>query len=177
MNQRIRKAAVLGAGVMGSAIAAHLANAGIPSFLLDIVPSELTEAEKKKGLTPESLEFRTRFAVLGKKKIQETPPAPLYLKEDAELITVGNFEDHLSWISQADWVIEVVVENLNAKRELFKKMVPFLKEGAVVSSNTSGISIQKMCEGFPRDFGERFLGTTFFNPTRYIKLLEIIPAT
>ncbi|MDO9350866.1 MAG: 3-hydroxyacyl-CoA dehydrogenase NAD-binding domain-containing protein, partial [Deltaproteobacteria bacterium] len=78
MNQRIRKAAVLGAGVMGSAIAAHLANAGIPSFLLDIVPSELTEAEKKKGLTPESLEFKNRFAILGKKKIQETTPAPLY---------------------------------------------------------------------------------------------------
>lgn len=177
MNQRIRKAAVLGAGVMGSAIAAHLANAGIPSFLLDIVPSELTEAEKKKGLTPESLEFKNRFAILGKKKIQETTPAPLYLKEDAELITVGNFEDHLSWISEVDWVVEVVVENLNAKRELFKKMGPFLKEGAVVSSNTSGISIQKMCEGFPRDFEERFLGTHFFNPPRYMKLLEIIPST
>jgi len=176
MNQRIRKAAVLGAGVMGSAIAAHLANAGIPSFLLDIVPSELTEAEKKKGLTRESLEFRNRFALLGKKNIQEARPAPLYLKEDAELITVGNFEDHLSWVSQADWVVEVVLENLNVKKELFKKLLPFLKEGAVVSSNTSGISIQKMCEGFPGSFEERFLGTHFFNPPRYMKLLEIIPA-
>lgn len=176
MRQRVRKAAVLGAGVMGSAIAAHLANAGIPSFLLDIVPSELTEAEKKKGLTPASPEFRNRFAIMGKKNIQEARPAPLYLKEDADLITIGNFEDHLSWISQADWVVEVVLENLNVKRELFKKLLPFLKEGAVVSSNTSGISIQKMCEGLPGGFEDRFLGTHFFNPPRYMSLLEIIPA-
>ncbi|MCX8116617.1 MAG: 3-hydroxyacyl-CoA dehydrogenase/enoyl-CoA hydratase family protein [Desulfobacterota bacterium] len=176
MRQRIRKAAVLGAGVMGSAIAAHLANVGIPSFLLDIVPSELSEAEKKKGLTTESPEFRNRFSIQGKKNIQEIKPAPLYLKEDAELITVGNFEDHLSWISEADWVIEAIVENLNLKRELFRKALPFLKERTVISSNTSGISIQKMCEGFPSDFEERFLGTHFFNPPRYMKLLEIIPA-
>src|SRR4030043_974613 len=176
MNWKIRKAAVLGAGVMGSTIAAHLANVGIPSFLLDIVPSGLTDAEKKKGLTPESLEFRNRFAIQGKKNIQEARPAPLYLKEEAELITVGNFEDHLSWISEADWVIEVVLENLNVKKELFKKLIPFLKEGAVVSSNTSGISIQKMCEGFPGGLEDRFLGTHFFNPPRYMKLLEIIPA-
>jgi len=175
MRQKIRKAAVLGAGVMGSAIAAHLANVGIPSFLLDIVPPELTEAEKKKGLTFQSPEVRNRFAVMGKKKVQESRPASLYLKDDAELLTVGNFEDHLSWVSEADWIIEVVVEDLNLKRELFKKLVPFLKEGTVISSNTSGISIQKMCEGFSRDFQERFLGTHFFNPPRYMKLLEIIP--
>jgi 3-hydroxyacyl-CoA dehydrogenase len=175
MKQKIRKAAVLGAGVMGSAIAAHLANVGIPSFLLDIVPPEMTEAEKKKGLTPESPEVRNRFAVLGKKRIQESKPASLYLKEDAELISVGNFEDHLSWVAQADWIIEAVIEDLDTKRALFKKLVPFLKEGTVISSNTSGISIQKMCEGFSRDFEERFLGTHFFNPPRYMKLLEVIP--
>ena len=179
MKQKIGKAAVLGAGVMGSAIAAHLANVGISSFLLDIVPPEMTEAEKKKGLTPESPEVRNRFAVLGKKRIQESKPASLYVKEDAELISVGNFEDHLSWVAQADWIIEAVIEDLNTKRALFKKLVPFLKEGTVISSNTSGISIQKMCEGFSRDFEERFLGTHFFNPPRYMKLLEIIavPAT
>jgi 3-hydroxyacyl-CoA dehydrogenase len=176
MNQKIKKAAVLGAGVMGSAIAAHLANVGIPSFLLDIVPPEMTEAEKKKGLTFESPEVRNRFAVLGKKRVQESKPASLYLKDDAELLTIGNFEDHLSWVSQADWIIEAVIEDLNLKRELFKKLLPFLKEGTVVSSNTSGISIQKMAEGFSRDFEERFLGTHFFNPPRYMKLLEIIPA-
>ena len=175
MNQKIKKAAVLGAGAMGSTIAAHLANVGIPSFLLDIVPPELTEAEKKKGLTFQSPEVRNRFAVQGKSRIQETRPASLYLKDDAELLTVGNFEDHLSWISEADWVIEVVIEDLNLKRELFKKLIPFIREGTVVSSNTSGISIQKMCEGFSRDFAERFLGTHFFNPPRYMKLLEIIP--
>jgi 3-hydroxyacyl-CoA dehydrogenase len=175
MNGKIKKAAVLGAGVMGSAIAAHLANVGIPSFLLDIVPPELTEAEKKKGLTFQSPAVRDRFAILGKNRIQESKPASLYLKEDAELITVGNFEDHLSWVSEADWIIEAVIEDLNLKRELFKKLVPFLKEGTMVSSNTSGISIQKMCEGFSTDFAERFLGTHFFNPPRYMKLLEIIP--
>src|SRR4030042_4536871 len=175
MKQKIKKAAVLGAGVMGSAIAAHLANLGIPSFLLDIVPPEMMEAEKKKGLTFESPEVRNRFATLGKKRVQESKPASLYLKDDAELITIGNFEDHLSWVSQADWIIEAVIEDLNLKRELFKKLAPFLKEGTVISSNTSGISIQKMCEGFSRDFEERFLGTHFFNPPRYMKLLEIIP--
>jgi 3-hydroxyacyl-CoA dehydrogenase len=175
MNQKIKNVAVLGAGVMGSAIAAHLANVGIPSFLLDIVPTEMTEAEKKKGLTLESPEVRNRFATLGKKRVQESSPASLYLKEDSELITIGNFEDHLSWVSQADWVIEAIIEDLNAKRDLFKKLLPFLKEGTVISSNTSGISIQKMCEGFSMDFEERFLGTHFFNPPRYMKLLEIIP--
>ncbi len=149
---------------MGSAIAAHLANVGIDSYLLDIVPPEMAETEKKKGLTFGSPEVRNRFATLGKKRVQESKPASLYLKDDAELISIGNFEDHLSWVSQADWIIEAVIEDLNLKRELFKKMVPFLKEGTVVSSNTSGISIQKMCEGFSSDFAERFLGTHFFNP-------------
>src|SRR4030065_1545162 len=176
MKKKIKKAAVLGGGVMGSAIAAHLANVGIPSFLLDIVPPEMTEAEKKKGLTFQSPGVRNRFATLAKKRVQESKPASLYLKDDAELLTIGNFEDHLSWVSQADWIIEAVIEDLNLKRELFKKLFPFLKEGTVVSSNTSGISIQKMVEGFPRDFEERFLGTHFFNPPRYMKLLEIIPA-
>jgi len=176
MNQKIKKVAVLGAGAMGSAIAAHLANVGITSFLLDIVPPELIEAEKKKGLTFQSPEVRNRFAIMGKKRVQESSPASLYWKEDANLITIGNFEDHLSWVSQADWIIEAVIEDLSAKRELFKKLLPFLRKETVISSNTSGISIQKMCEGFSRDFEERFLGTHFFNPPRYMKLLEIIPA-
>jgi len=174
--KKIKKTAVLGAGVMGSAIAAHLANVGIPSLLLDIVPPEMTEEEKKKGLTFQSPEVRNRFAILGKKRVQESRPASLYLKDDAELISIGNFEDHLSLISQADWIIEAIIEDLHTKRELFRKLLPFLKEEAVVSSNTSGISIQKMVEGLPQDFEERFLGTHFFNPPRYMKLLEIIPA-
>jgi len=176
MIRKIRRAAVLGAGVMGSAIAAHLANAGIPSFLLDIVPSNLTEAEKKKGLTLQSPEVRNRFGILGKKRVQESSPAALYLKEDASLITIGNFEDHLSWVSEADWIVEAIIEDLNAKKELFRKLIPLLREETVISSNTSGISIQKMCEGFSRDFEERFLGTHFFNPPRYMRLLELIPS-
>jgi 3-hydroxyacyl-CoA dehydrogenase len=176
MNHKIKKAAVLGAGVMGSAIAAHLANVGIPSFLLDIIPQELTEAEKKKKLTLESPEVRNRFAIMGKKRVQESSPASLYWKEDAELITVGNFEDHLSWINQVDWIIEAIIEDLEAKRILLKRLLPFLKEKTVISSNTSGISINSMCEGLPKEFEERFLGTHFFNPPRYMKLLEIIPA-
>ncbi len=116
MNWKIKKAAVLGAGVMGSTIAAHLANVGIPSVLLDIVPPELTEAEKKKGLTFQSPDVRNRFAISGKKRAQELSPAAFYLKDDAELLTTGNFEDHLSWVSQADCVIEVVLEDLNIKR-------------------------------------------------------------
>jgi 3-hydroxyacyl-CoA dehydrogenase len=176
MENKIKKVAVLGAGAMGSAIAAHFANVGIPSFLLDIVPPDLTEAEKKKGLSLQSPEVRNRFAIMGKKRVQESSPASLYWKEDAGQISIGNFEDHLSWVSQADWIIEAVLEDLNIKRELFKKLIPFINEGTVISSNTSGISIQKMCEGFSRDFGERFLGTHFFNPPRYMKLLEIIPA-
>ncbi len=175
MKYMIKKVAVLGAGVMGSAIAAHFANIGIPSFLLDIIPSELTSEELMKGLSLESPEVRNRFSLLGKKRILEITPSPIYLKEDVELITCGNFEDNLSWISQADWVIEAVVEDLNIKKGLLKKIQPFLKNEAIVSSNTSGISISKMCEGLTNDFKERFLGTHFFNPPRYMKLLEIIP--
>jgi len=176
MDLRIRKAAVLGAGVMGSAIAAHLANVGIPTFLLDMVPLQLTEEEKKKGLTLESPEVRNRFSLSGKKRVQDSRPASFYLKEDAELITIGNFEDHLRWVSQVDWVIEAIIEDLEAKRSLLKKLLPFIKEGTIMSSNTSGISIKKMVDGFPEDFKERFLGTHFFNPPRYMKLLEIIPS-
>lgn len=176
MNLRIRKAAVLGAGVMGSAIAAHLANVGIPTFLLDMVPLQLTDEEKKKGLTFENPEVRNRFSFLGKKRAQESRPASFYLKEDAELITIGNFEDHLSWVSEADWVIEAIIEDLETKRALLKRLLPFLREGTMISSNTSGISIRKMVDGFPKDFEERFLGTHFFNPPRYMKLLEIIPS-
>jgi len=176
MGRSIKRAAVLGAGAMGGAIAAHLANVGIPSFLLDIVPQELTEAEKKRGLTAENPEFRNRFAALGKKRALESNPASFYLKEDSDLIRVGNFEDHLSWVSQADWVIEAVIEEVNAKRGLLKKVIPFLREDAVISSNTSGISIRQIGEGFSGGVQERFLGTHFFNPPRYMRLLEIIPS-
>lgn len=175
MKYIIRRVAVLGAGVMGSAIAAHLANVGIPSFLLDIVPRELSSEEAKRGLSLESPEVRNRFSLLGKKRIKEITPSPIYLNEDVELITCGNFEDNLPWISEADWVIEAVVEDLNIKKELLKKINPYLKKESIISSNTSGISIRKICEDLADDFKERFLGTHFFNPPRYMRLLEIIP--
>ncbi|MBI5117247.1 3-hydroxyacyl-CoA dehydrogenase/enoyl-CoA hydratase family protein [Candidatus Poribacteria bacterium] len=174
-KREIKKVAVLGSGVMGSGIAAHLANAGIPSYMMDIVPKELTEEEKAKGLTTSSPAFRNRFAATGKQKLLESRPALLYSAKDAKLITVGNFEDNFDWLKEVDWIIEVVVENLKIKQELFKKVAAVRKPGTIVSSNTSGVSIEAMADGQPDEFKEHFLGTHFFNPVRYMKLLEIIP--
>ena len=175
MPKAIRKVAVLGAGVMGAQIAAHLANVGIPSLLLDIVPKELTPDEAKKGLTLESKAVRNRFAMNGIQKLTTLKPSPVYTKEAVELITPGNFEDDLAKIATCDWVVEAIVENLAVKQDLWKKVAGFWKPGTIVSSNTSGISIDKMSEGVPAEFRSHFLGTHFFNPPRYMKLLEIIP--
>lgn len=175
MPREIRKVAVLGAGVMGAAIAAHLANVGIPCYLLDIVPKELTEDEKKKGLTLESPQVRNRFAALGLDAALKARPAAFHVPENAAYITIGNFEDNLGWVGEVDWVIEVVVEKLDIKRSLLEKVEKFWKPGTIVSSNTSGISINKMVEGRSPEFRRHFLGTHFFNPPRYMKLLEIIP--
>ncbi|MCL6635360.1 MAG: 3-hydroxyacyl-CoA dehydrogenase [Peptococcaceae bacterium] len=173
--RRIDRAAVLGSGVMGAAIAAHLANVGIPTYLLDIVPPQLTEEDKQKGLTAENHVFRNRFAVKAKEMLLKAKPAPLYVPENAALITPGNFEDHLGWLAEADWIIEVVVERLDIKQDLLKKVEKVRKPGSIVSSNTSGISINKMSEGLSEEFRRHFLGTHFFNPPRYMQLLEIIP--
>ncbi|HWJ03878.1 MAG TPA: 3-hydroxyacyl-CoA dehydrogenase family protein, partial [Verrucomicrobiae bacterium] len=172
---RINKAAVLGSGVMGSAIAAHLANAGIPSLLLDIVPASLTPEEEKAGLTLESKKVRNRFAADNKAKLLKTNPAPLFVPEFAELIEVGNLTDDLGRLQEVDWVIEVVVERLDVKIDLFKRVADNVRPGTIVSSNTSGISLQAMVAGLPESFTRYFLGTHFFNPPRYMKLLEIIP--
>lgn len=171
----IRKVAVLGAGVMGAQIAAHLANAGIPSYLLDIVPPETNEEEKKKGLTLQDKAVRNRFAAAGLKRALELKPAPLFSKDKVSYITVGNFEDDLGKIAEADWIIEVIVESLDPKRELMKKVDALRKPGTIVSSNTSGIPISQIAEGLSDDFRKHFLGTHFFNPPRYLYLLEIIP--
>ena len=174
MTIAIKKVAVLGAGVMGSGIAAHLANAGVPCYLLDIVPRELDEKDKKKGLTTESLEFRNRFALSGLNNAVKAKPALLYSKKDAELITPGNFEDNMNWLEEVDWIIEVVVENIDIKRSLFKNVLEHWKEGTIVSSNTSGLSIDDMTSEMPDNFKKHFLVTHFFNPVRYMKLLEIV---
>lgn len=175
MKRSIDKAAVLGSGVMGSTIAALLANAGIPTYLLDIVPRELTEKEAKQGLTLESPAVRNRLANNAIKALTKTRPAPLYDNDNVKLITPGNFEDNLDWISEVDWVIEVVVERLDIKKDLLSKVAEKWNPGSIISSNTSGISINKMVEDLPLELRQHFLGTHFFNPPRYMKLLELIP--
>lgn len=160
---------------MGSGIAAHLANIGIPTLLLDIVPRELTDDEKKKGLTLEDKVVRNRISQTALQKLLKQKPAPLTSKSHLALIEAGNFEDDLSRLSEVDWIIEVVVENLAIKQQIFEKVDQYRKLGSFISSNTSGISVEAMAEGRTEDFQKHFLGTHFFNPPRYLKLLEIIP--
>ncbi|OLN27820.1 3-hydroxyacyl-CoA dehydrogenase/enoyl-CoA hydratase family protein [Desulfosporosinus metallidurans] len=171
---QIHKVAVIGSGVMGSTIAAHLANAGIPSLLLDIVPSKLSAKEEAAGLTLEDRKVRNSIAETNKSKLIKMNPAPLLVPEFAERIEVGNLSDDLGRLSEVDWVIEVVVERLDIKVDLFKKIAANVRPGTIVSSNTSGISLKSMVEGLPESFTQYFLGTHFFNPPRYMKLLEII---
>jgi len=175
MEMQIYKVAVLGSGVMGSTIAAHLANAGIPSLLLDIVPSKLSAKEEAAGLTLEDRSVRNSIAQINKGNLIKMNPAPFLVPEFADRIEVGNLSDDLGRLSEVDWVIEVVVERLDIKVELFKKVAAQVRPGTIVTSNTSGISLKSMVEGLPEGFTQYFLGTHFFNPPRYMKLLEIIP--
>ncbi|WP_394218520.1 3-hydroxyacyl-CoA dehydrogenase NAD-binding domain-containing protein [Halobacillus trueperi] len=175
MNHKIKRAAVLGSGVMGAGIAAHLANVGIPTLMMDIVPRELTDAEAKKGLTLDDAAVRNRIAAENKKALLKQKPSPLTSKQNLNLIEVGNFTDDMERLSEVDWVIEVVVENLDIKKKVLADVDRYRKKGAFVSSNTSGISIEAMSEDCSDDFKAHFLGTHFFNPPRYLKLLEVIP--
>ncbi len=175
MIQQIKKAAVLGSGVMGSGIAAHLANIGIPTLLLDIAPRELTDAEKAKGLTLKDKAVRNRISEGNRQKLLKQKPAPLTSKKNIALVEAGNFEDDMERLKDVDWIIEVVVENLAIKKQVFEKVDQSRKPGSIVSSNTSGISVEAMSEGRSEDFQKHFLGTHFFNPPRYLKLLEVIP--
>ncbi len=174
MGREIRKVAVIGAGVMGSGIAAHLANAGIPSLLLDIVPRELTEEEKEKGLTMESPEVRNRLARNGVEAAKKARPAAFFTKGLEKFITIGNTEDDIHRLAECDWIIEVVVENLKIKRLVFENIAKHRKPGTPVTSNTSGIPIKDMMEGFDEEFRRHFFVTHFFNPVRYMRLLEIV---
>lgn len=171
----IRRVAVLGAGVMGASIAGHLANVGIASLLLDMVPTKLTKDEEQKGLTLSHVEVKNRLALQGKQGLLRSKPASLYTKQSLDLITVGNFEDDFEQIASCDWVIEVIIELLDSKRAILAKVDQYRKIGSIVSSNTSGISINAMAEGRSTDFQTHFLGTHFFNPPRYMKLLELTP--
>ncbi|MGS0746904.1 3-hydroxyacyl-CoA dehydrogenase/enoyl-CoA hydratase family protein [Halpernia sp. GG3] len=175
MNRHIKHVTVLGSGIMGSGIAAHFANIGVEVLLLDIVPFELTDAEIKKGLTKEDKMVRNRMAADNFAKIKKSSPALLYSPKFADRITVGNFDDDLEKIKNTDWIIEVVVERLDIKKSVYEKIEQFRKLGTLVSSNTSGIPIHFLIEGRSDDFKKYFAGTHFFNPVRYLPLLEIIP--
>ncbi len=171
---QIKKAAVLGAGVMGAQIAAHLANAGVPCLLLDIAPAALLPEEEAKGLTIESRAVRNRIAQAGYDGALKAKPAAYFSPELAALVTVGNFEDDLPKLKECDWVIEAIVEKLDIKRSLYARIEPHLNANAIITSNTSGIPLASLAEGRSDNFRQRFLGTHFFNPPRYLHLLEII---
>jgi 3-hydroxyacyl-CoA dehydrogenase len=174
----INKVAVLGAGVMGAAIAAHLANAGLQVLLLDLVPQEPNDAEKAAGLTLADSRVRSRIAAAGLEGLQQMKPAPLFLPAYAENIEVGNFDDDSVKLRECDWVVEAVVESMAIKKRLFtEKVVPNLKEGAILSTNTSGLSVNEMARCLPEVVRENFLVTHFFNPPRYMRLMEIVPCT
>ncbi len=175
MEKKIKKAGVIGAGVMGATIAAQLANVGIETVLLDIVPPELTEDDRKKGLTKENKAFRNKLAKSGLDTALKSKPASFYIPENAKRITIGNLEDHLDLLKEVDWIIEVVIERLDIKKKVFEKIETVMSENAVVTSNTSGIPAASMCEGRNETFRKRFAITHFFNPPRYMKLLEIVP--
>jgi len=175
--KQINRVAVIGSGVMGATIAAHLANAGLEILLLDIVPEELDKKEEVQGLTLDSPAVRNRIVESGLKRLVKMKPAPFYLTDFAEQIEVGNLEDDLDKLKECDWVIEVVVEYMPIKRDLFKKLVPYVAPGAILTTNTSGLSVNEMAEVLPKEMRKNFLVTHFFNPPRYMRLMEIVPCT
>jgi 3-hydroxyacyl-CoA dehydrogenase len=172
--ERIERVAVLGSGVMGSTIAAHLANAGMRVLLLDVVPKEPTAEERSAGLTMADPAVRNRLATAGRAGLEKLKPAPLYLPAYASRIDVGNLEDDLPRLTACDWVIEVVVENLEVKRQLLGRIAPHLRADVVLSTNTSGLSVNALADALPEALRPRFLVTHFFNPPRYLRLVEIV---
>ena len=169
MKRTIKKAAVLGSGIMGSRIACHFANIGVEVVLLDIVPRDLDDKDKDNPAA------RNKLVNDALQTAIKSNPSPLYDKDRARLIETGNFDDDMSKIKDVDWIIEVVVENLDIKKSLFEKVEKERKPGTLITSNTSGIPIHLMLEGRSEDFQKHFCGTHFFNPPRYLRLLEIIP--
>jgi len=174
MKYRINKAVVIGAGTMGAAIAAHLANARIPVTLLDIVPKDLTDKEKRKGLKLKDPVVRNRIVQAGFIAALNSRPASFFSKENSNLVTLGNLEDDFDSVAGADWIIEAIIENLKIKQDLMARIDEVRAENAIVSTNTSGIPVHSIADGRSEDFKKHFLGTHFFNPPRYMKLLEII---
>ncbi len=175
MNRHIKKVAILGSGVMGSRIACHFANVGCEVLLLDILPKEPNDAEKAKGLTIDSKPVRNRIVNEALQFALTSNPSPIYRKSFASRIKTGNFEDDMVKIADVDWIIEVVIERLDIKQQVFANVEKFRKPGTLVSTNTSGIPIHLMLDGRSDDFKKHFAGTHFFNPPRYLPLLEVIP--
>lgn len=175
--RQINRVAVLGAGVMGATIAAQMANAGLQVDLLDMVPRELNGEERNRGLSLADQQVRNRIAAQGLAGLRNLKPAPLYLPDYSRLIKVGNFEDDLERLVNCDWVIEAVIEHLPIKLQLLAKIAPHLQPEAILSTNTSGLSVNAMAESLPPDLRRRFLVTHFFNPPRYMRLMEIVPCT
>ena len=171
INRSINKVAIVGSGIMGSRIACHFANIGVEVLLLDVIPTNLSKEHKEDKKKRNSIVNEALKSTLNSK------PSPLYSKEFTSRIITGNLEDDMYKVSAVDWIIEVVVENLDIKQQVFEKIEKVRKEGSLISSNTSGIPIESMIEGRSDDFKKHFCGTHFFNPPRYLKLLEIIPST
>ncbi|WP_036696965.1 3-hydroxyacyl-CoA dehydrogenase/enoyl-CoA hydratase family protein [Paenibacillus taiwanensis] len=171
----VRTAAVIGSGVMGAAIAAHLANAGIRCLLLDVVPNSITVEEELKGLTLTDKAVRNRLAAQGIRRLKQTKPSPLYMEAFADRITAGNTEDDMTRLRSVDWIIEAVTERLDIKRVVWDEIEAHWTPGTLVSSNTSGISLTAIAQGRAQAFKESFVGTHFFNPPRYMHLVEVIP--
>tara|TARA_R110002072_G_scaffold41085_5_gene115830 strand:- start:13916 stop:16324 length:2409 start_codon:yes stop_codon:yes gene_type:complete len=174
-KRRINKVAVIGSGIMGSGIALHFANIGVKVLLLDIIPRELNDIEKKKGLTLEDKVVRDRLVNESLQEAIKSKPSPVYHKSFANRITTGNLEDDIAKVKDADWIIEVVIERLDIKKQVFDNLEKHRTPGTLITSNTSGIPIKFMNEGRSDDFKKHFCGTHFFNPPRYLKLFEIIP--
>ncbi|WP_136668023.1 3-hydroxyacyl-CoA dehydrogenase/enoyl-CoA hydratase family protein [Flavobacterium sp. H122] len=175
MKRVIKKVAVVGSGIMGSGIACHFANIGVEVLLLDIVPRELNEAEQKKGLTLDSKVVRNRIVNDSLANALKSKPSPIYDQKFANRISTGNLTDDIAKIKDVDWIIEVVVERLDIKKQVFEQIDQHRRPGTLITSNTSGIPIKFMSEGRSEDFQKHFCGTHFFNPARYLKLFEIIP--
>ena len=175
MKRRINKVAVIGSGIMGSGIACHFANIGAEVLLLDIVPRELNEKEKKQGLSLEDKHVRNRIVNEALQTSLKSNPSPIYHPDFAKRITTGNLEDDIAKVKDVDWIIEVVVERLDIKKQVFDNIEKHRKSGTLITSNTSGIPIKFMNEGRSDDFKNHFCGTHFFNPPRYLKLFEVIP--
>jgi 3-hydroxyacyl-CoA dehydrogenase len=175
MNKKINKVAVLGSGIMGSRIACHFANIGVEVLLLDIAPQDLLPDEVAKGLSTDHPSVKNRIVNAALQQAIKTNPSPVYTKDTVNRITTGNFDDDMAKIAGVDWIIEVVVENLDIKKKVFEQVEKFRKHGTLVTSNTSGIPIHLMAEGRSDDFKANFCGTHFFNPPRYLRLLEVIP--